>query len=174
MKKFTILFLIAITTFLEAGVKDLESFEAEFVQVITNPNGKKLVYNGNFRAKKNNLALWNYELPIKKIIYYYKNEVSIVEPELEQVVVTKIDKKQNLLYILNKAKKIKPNVYTANCCGAKYYIYMQSGKGIKKIQYKDRLGNLSVISFSNQKVNKQIDDKIFKPNIPKHFDVMKK
>ena len=167
MKKFILLFIIATTGFLEAGVKDLKSFEAEFVQVITNPNGKKIVYHGNFYAKKNNLALWNYKLPIKKIIYYFKNEISIVEPELEQVVVTKIKKKQNLLHILNKAKKLKKDVYTANCCGAKYYIYMQKNKGIKKIQYKDRLGNLSVITFSKQIVDKPIDDKIFKPNIPK-------
>ncbi len=174
MKKFILLIMLICSQLLQADVKNLESFEANFTQVITNPNGKKIVYHGMFYAKKNNLALWNYEKPIKKIIYYIHNEVMIVEPELEQVVVTKMQDNQNLLSILNDSQEIEKNHFIADCCGAQYHIYSKENLGILKIEYQDRLGNFSVINFTKQKINHQIEDKTFQPNIPEEFDIIRK
>ena len=174
MKKFIVLIVLILSQLLQAGVKDLESFEANFTQVITNPNGKQIVYQGMLYAIKNNVAVLNYNKPIKKIIYYIHNEVMIVEPELEQVVVTKMQDNQNLLSILNKSQEIEKNHFIADCCGAKYHIYFQENLGIQKIEYQDRLGNFSVINFTKQKLNQKIDDKLFHPDIPEEFDIIRK
>ena len=175
MRNFKILLIMVIfSQVLQAGVKEIKSFEARFVQIIINPNGKKLQYRGIFFAKHNNLALWNYSKPIKKIIYYFNNRVTIVEPELEQVIITPIQKKQNLIKIMNSAKEVSKNRFVATCCGVKYSIYTKDKKGIDRIEYRDKLDNKNIIKFYAQQVNQKLEDEMFEPNIPEDFDIIER
>ncbi len=172
MKIFILIFTIYLNLIANSNVKNLESFKATFKQTITNKNGKKLHYTGEFYAKKNNLALWKYKTPIKKIIYYYKNSITIVEPDLEQAIITAVNKKDNLLKIIKDAKRVAEDRYIATCCDMHYNIFTDKNGGVRKIVYKDKLGNTNSIIFENREINKNIKNSLFRPKVPEDFDII--
>ena len=155
-----------------ADFNTLTSFQARFHQTITNEQNSTIRYEGLVFAKNGNRALWKYEKPIVKSIYYLGELVVVIEPELEQAIVSHMDKKYDILEILKNAKKIGTNRYEAKCCQNVYTIFTKDGK-IEKIAYKDKLENRVFIDFYEQKINQNIDNKIFEYNIPFYYDVIK-
>jgi outer membrane lipoprotein carrier protein len=155
-----------------ADFNTLTSFQARFHQTITNEQNSTIRYEGLVFAKNGNRALWKYEKPIVKSIYYLGELVVVIEPELEQAIVSHVDKKYDILEILKNAKKIGTNRYEAKCCQNVYTIFTKDGK-IEKIAYKDKLENRVFIDFYEQKINQNIDNKIFEYNIPFYYDVIK-
>ncbi|NPA81341.1 MAG: outer membrane lipoprotein chaperone LolA [Epsilonproteobacteria bacterium] len=170
MRFFAIFLLIISFSF--ASFKNLRTFQADFKQILVNDQNDTITYTGKIYADRNEKALWIYETPVSKKIYYNKNLVVIIEPELEQAIFSKLKQVPNILNILQKAKKIKPNVYVARCCKKSFWIYLKRGV-ISKITYKDKMQNRVTILFFNQKVNRKIPAKTFKYHIPKGYDLLK-
>jgi len=167
-----ILLFFAVLSFLNASFNNLSTFQADFEQILKNDRNDTITYTGKIYADKNEKALWIYKTPVFKKIYYKNKQVVIIEPELEQVIISKLDKVPNVLNILQKAKKIKNNLYLATCCKNSYKIYLKNGV-ISKITYKDKMQNSVTIIFSNQKVNKTIPKSIFTYKIPNNYDILK-
>ncbi len=167
-----ILLFFAIVSFVNASFNNLSTFEADFKQILKNDRNDTITYTGKLYADKNEKALWIYKTPVFKKIYYNNKQVVIIEPELEQAIISKLDKVPNVLNILQKAKKIKKNLYLATCCKNSYKIFLKNGI-ISKITYKDKMQNEVTIIFSNQKVNRKIPNKIFTYKIPKDYDILK-
>ncbi len=171
MKK-AVAIILFFNILLFADFNTLTSFQARFHQTITNEQNSTIRYEGLVFAKNGNRALWKYEKPIVKSIYYLGELVVVIEPELEQAIVSHVDKKYDILEILKNAKKIGTNRYEAKCCQNVYTIFTKDGK-IEKIAYKDKLENRVFIDFYEQKINQNIDNKIFEYNIPFYYDVIK-
>ncbi len=169
--RFFLFFLLSIS-FLYASFNNLKTFQADFKQILRNDQNNTITYSGKLYADSNNKALWIYKTPVVKKIYYIKNRVVIIEPELEQAIFSKLKRVPNVLNILQKAKKIKPQVYIAKCCGKNFWIYLKRGV-ISKIAYRDKMQNRVTILFFNQKVNKPISPLLFKYKIPKYYDILK-
>ena len=85
-----IFFLLIMTSLLNASVLDMDSFEADFNQVITDDKGKELSYKGHVIALKPQYALWTYKQPIEKNVFITPDSVTVVEPDIEQAVIRKI------------------------------------------------------------------------------------
>ncbi len=166
-----ILLVLAIISFTHAYFNNLSTFQADFKQILKNDRNDTITYTGKLYADKNEKALWIYKTPVFKKIYYKNKQVVIIEPELEQVIISKLNKVPNILNILQKAKKIKKNLYLAKCCKNSYKIYLKNGV-ISKITYKDKMQNGVTIIFSNQKVNRKIPNKIFTYEIPENYDIL--
>jgi len=142
-----------------------ENFSANFIQTI-NSNGKKLIYKGKIFFK-NPKILWKYTYPNEKYIWI-SDKVYIYEPDLYQVTIAK-KPEFTLTDILKNAKKIKNNTYKTKLKNKTvYFIY---DKTLQKLWYKDNLGNLVIIKFSNQKA-KNLNPEIFIPNYPKDVDII--
>ena len=140
---------------------DINSFRANFKQTVTDEDNKTLVYTGSLQAKKPQFALWYYKTPIKKSIYIQDNQVLMIEPELEQVIIKNIPENFDFFHILNSAKQIKPNIYVATIDSKHYTINLLKGT-ISSIGYSDDFGNKVQILFSEQSQNIEINDLIFK------------
>lgn len=102
MKILTLLFTLTLSLY--ANLELLDSFEADFTQSVTDEKGKKLTYKGTLKAQRPNMALWSYTSPIQKSVYIKEGLVSIVEPELEQVLVRKIQNDFDFFTILSSQK----------------------------------------------------------------------
>ncbi len=148
-----------------------ETMKAEFVQTITDDKESTITYKGNMLAKRPNMALWHYREPIEKTVYITASRVTIVEPELEQAIIKRLDNGIDILAILASAKKDAKNSYTAYYNNKEYHITMQSDM-IKSISYSDAFDNVVKIVFSSQQINKSIKDSRFKADIPADFDII--
>ncbi|MCW8894537.1 MAG: LolA-like outer membrane lipoprotein chaperone [Sulfurimonas sp.] len=167
-----ILLTMLLTTYMYASIDTISSFEADFAQSITDEKDKVLVYNGHVVATKPQNAKWNYLEPVKKDVYISKFKVTIVEPEIEQVILKKIESNFDFFKIIGNAKQIKKNIYVANYKNSSFTI-VKNNDLIESISYIDEFENRVKILFKNQKQNHKIDSEVFTPHYPLYFDVIR-
>ncbi|WP_428737881.1 LolA-like outer membrane lipoprotein chaperone [Sulfurimonas sp.] len=170
MKHFFLTLLFGSILF--ANIIDLNNFQADFEQSITDEKNKKITYFGTIQASKPSYALWKYTQPIDKTVYVLKNKVIMVEPELEQAIIKTIDSNFDFFTLLKSAKEIKKDLFSAVFNNVKYTIYTK-GLNVESIHYTDEFENKIEIIFKNQKVNESIKIDIFNPYIPQGFDVIR-
>ncbi len=170
MKYFFLAFLTSVQ--LIASLDGITSFEADFTQSITDDKDKTLNYSGNIVALKPQNAKWSYIKPVKKTVYINDFEVTIVEPEIEQVIVKTLESNFDFFKMIANAKKISDNRYEANYKDTKFTI-TQNGSFIESISYSDEFENRVKIIFKNQKQNQSIDKTLFTPKFPLDFDIIR-
>lgn len=171
--KLLILSFFFTTMLFANNLQKINSFEATFKQSIINHSGKKIVYTGKIYMKKPLQLVWKYNDPIEKFVYIKKNKVTIIEPDLEQAIISKLDKGFNILELFKNSKRISPSQYISIFNDIKYKLTIIDNK-LQQIAYKDNLDNSIFISFSHIHQNKPIMDKIFEFQIPQEYDIMRK
>ena len=171
--KLLILYFFFATALIANNIKNINSFEAFFKQSIINSSNKEIIYTGKLYIKKPLQILWQYNEPIEKFVYIENNQVTIIEPELEQVIISKLDKEFNILELLDNSTQISASEYLATFNNTQYKLTILDNK-LQQISYKDSIDNDIFISFSNIHQNKSISDKIFEFQIPKSYDVIRK
>ena len=169
MKKTWILLFCSTLSF--ASIENIDTFKADFIQTITDDKNVSLKYSGNLIAKKPQSALWNYIKPIEKNVYINKYSITIVEPEIEQVIIRKIETNFDFFMMMKNATKIDKDRYIANYKNTKFIISTKD-KLIESISYKDEFENNVKIFFKNQKQGIKIDNDIFKAKYPLDFDII--
>ncbi|MDR0407432.1 MAG: LolA-like outer membrane lipoprotein chaperone [Campylobacteraceae bacterium] len=155
----------------------IKSISSNFTQIITSSEGDSLKYEGNFQALNdgdNNFALWIYEKPIEKKIYFTNNRVVMIEPDLEQAVVTSIENMPNISSVLDKAlsanKQTNKDV-NVTVFDTVYNIYFENNIP-SKISYVDNLDNKIDILLKNTNLNINIYKLTFQVEIPEGFDIV--
>ena len=169
--KYLFLYL-ALSTFLFASLENINSFQADFTQTVIDDKGKVLTYNGRVVASKPQNALWNYLKPVTKDIYINADSITVIEPEIEQVIIRKIESNFDFFNMIRKAKKTDENSYLAMFKNSKFIIKTENSL-IKSISYSDEFENSVQILFENQKQNEEINEDIYTPNIPLEFDIIR-
>lgn len=167
-----LIFLVLTLSSLFAFGESIQSFEADFTQTITDEEKKVLKYKGSMHAKRPDLVLWSYKEPINKKIYVTKIRAVIVEPELEQAIIKKLQGEIDFFGILTSAEKVDDMHYKASYKGITFVLQEENGV-IQSLSYTDQLENNVLISFSKQKQNRPIDEKLFTPKVPKDFDIIR-
>ncbi len=158
------LLIIMIATLYTYSLTLPKQFSAKFIETISSKD-KNLTYKGEVYYKDKNIV-WKYTYPNKKIIWV-KDKIYIYEPDLEQITITK-RKKLSLNNIIKNSKKIKDNLYVSNVEKKKiYFIY---DKTLKKLFYKNEIGDKVTINFFNQK--NDVNNSIFRINVPKDIDII--
>lgn len=166
---FTMFSIFLGLNFAFANPLEFKTLASDFTQTVTN-DGSKIEYSGNFAAT-NTHALWKYKTPNLKDIYFSFERVVVIEPELEQAILTTLKDVPNLTKVMQNAKKIDENLYDAKFDDILYHLEFKNDL-ISKIKYEDKLGNKVEISFANVKKNIVINDATFLPTIPANFDVI--
>lgn len=168
MCKYMFLIMLFLTQIFALDL-EFKNLSSDFIQEVKSSNST-LKYKGNFIITQNK-ALWNYTFPNNKQIYINNKEIAIIEHDLEQVIFTSIENLPNLKEIFKNAKKLDNNNYIATYNNIKYEIKINNDMP-ENIKYKDELNNFVQINFFNQKFNQNINEKIFIPNFPSHFDIV--
>jgi outer membrane lipoprotein carrier protein len=167
-----ILLLLLTSHFLNADLINLNSFKADFIQTVKAEKGNELEYKGSLVASKPQNMLWNYRFPAKKDIIIKDFQVTIIEYDIEQVLIKHINSNFNFFKILKHAKQVDKNTYIALFNDIKYTLKLTDAK-ISSISYLDELDNKILITFTKQEENKEIDPRIFTPIIPLDFDIIR-
>ncbi|MFB1644677.1 LolA-like outer membrane lipoprotein chaperone [Campylobacter molothri] len=168
MKKIFIFFLITMVK-IWAIELDFNTYSSNFTQLVKSKNST-LRYSGYFIISKDK-AFWEYTTPNKKEIYIDKNRVVIIEHDLEQAILSKLENIPNLKQIFKNAKPISENKLLAKYEKVNYTIILDQDK-IQSISYKDEFENNVTITLSNQIKNPKINPKIFEFKIPKNYDIV--
>ncbi len=151
---------------------NIHSFQSRFEQKVFNDQNRSILYKGSVYFKSPDRIRWEYLSPNRKSIYILGQKAVIIDPELEQVLIRYV-KTQDILTSLNSAKKISNNHYLAKIGKKNYHIYMKDNV-LKKIIYKDDMGNRVEVLFLNPKQNEKLDDKVFEYRIDPEWDVIVK
>ncbi len=171
MKQLLLVLLIMVN--LQAFMTHIKTFSASFTQHIIDNKKITIKYAGFIQAKVPNMVKWSYISPIKKEIFVKDNQVTIVEPEIEQVIISKINSTFAFFQILKNAKKITSNHYISTYNQMKINLFFKNKK-LKTISYFDQLQNKVIINFTHQLVNKPIKNIIFNATIPSDYDIVTK
>jgi len=163
---------VLLITSLFASPKEINSFHSKFEQTITDDNGKTIRYQGELWAAKPQNALWVYQKPIQKSVYISGQKITVIEPVIEQVTLRTLDNDIDFLQIVQKAKQVDKNHYTATVKGQTYSITFQNDE-LSSIGYTDGFDNKVLIRFTSPVQNKSIDSTRFKPLIPADYDIIK-
>ncbi|MDD2383727.1 MAG: LolA-like outer membrane lipoprotein chaperone [Sulfurospirillaceae bacterium] len=170
MKSFALLLCLSVLLF--AKIENFKTIQSDFTQKVTNDQKKTISYEGQFYATQDKKALWIYEKPVAKKIYFNGNKVVILEPELEQAIITTLENTPNIALLLQEAKEISANLYTTKYMETTYTIYATK-ETIERITYRDKLDNSVEILFSHQSTNLFLDDALFHVDIPKGYDIVR-
>ena len=167
--------LFCVSSIASNDIRDLDSFKASFVQVITSNSQNKIEYKGEVFIKKSGKILWKYKTPVVKNVYINNDFAIVDEPELEQAIYTQLQSEINIIKLLNGSKKVNENSYTTNIDDVDYLIKTSKDDNkISYIKYKDKLENDVEIKFTNVAQNGEIQDEIFKFVVPSNYDVIRK
>lgn len=163
---------IICSTLSYASLSDIYSFKADFTQSVTDDKNATLIYNGHIQAQKPQNALWNYLKPIQKDVFINIFKVTVIEPEIEQVIIRKTESNFDFFMMVKNATKLAKNLYEAKYKDAKFLIRTKE-EIIESISYKDEFENNVVISFENQKQNIHIEETTFIAQYPEGFDIVR-
>lgn len=169
--KFLTVFSFLISALFAFG-ESMQSFEADFIQTITDEENKVLTYRGKIHSKRPDLVLWNYMDPINKKIYLSKIRAVIVEPDLEQAIVKKLQGEIDFFGILASAKAVDNTHYKARYKEIEFILQEKNGI-IQSLSYTDKLENKVLITFSKQKQNRPLEETLFIPKIPEDYDIVR-
>ena len=97
--------LFCLSCFGANDIKNLDSFKANFSQIITSTSDNIIEYKGEVFIKKSGKILWKYKTPVEKNVYINDNFAVVDEPELEQAIFTELESEINIIKLLNSSKK---------------------------------------------------------------------
>lgn len=161
-----------LTTLFAAPLEAFKTIQSDFIQNVTNEQNKTIRYEGKFYATKEKKALWIYEKPVAKKIYFNDTKVVIIEPELEQAIITTLENTPNIAQLIREAKEVAPNRYVTTFMDTIYTI-RASQNHLEAVRYKDKLDNTVEILFSNQSTNLFLDEPLFTADIPLGYDLIR-
>lgn len=167
-----ILLPLALFSLSFASIDTINSFQANFTQSVSDEKDKVLVYKGTVSALRPQNALWNYRTPVRKDVYMTPQTVTIIEPEIEQVIIRRVESNFDFFNMISKAKKIKENRYETYYQDTKFEITTK-GDLVESISYKDEFENKIKIIFTKQVQNGQISKDIFEPELPMDYDIIR-
>ena len=153
MRKFLIASLVAVCSF-GAGL-NFKSLQSDFTQTVFS-EGKSVNYKGS---------------PTPKRIYFDKDKVVVIEDELEQAIISRLDDTPNLTQVLAHAEQIQPTLYKAIYDGIEYFITIKNTLPTT-IDYKDKLSNKIKITLNNPVKDALIPKETLTPVIPQGYDIV--
>ena len=197
MIKFIILFSLSLNAFaennkLEKILVKLNSFNADFVQIVKDSNNQIIDESvGRVMFKKPNYFRWEYKSPSKNEIISDGEFLYLYDPDLKQVIVSKLDKQIgmspamllvsdnvheffNTKLISNSSNKTKYEATPKDLERAffKQIIFNFNLDRLKEIKVIDNFDNETTIQFFKVIQNQDINEGKFLFNYPDDIDVI--
>jgi outer membrane lipoprotein carrier protein len=176
---------------LDAFAQGLHAISGNFSQTLTDPSGKTQTSNGTLVLEAPHQFRWDTLTPYKQTIVADGSRVWLYDPDLEQVTVRKQDTEEahSPLTVLTDLKQLDKD-FTVTEQGEKdglvwlrltssgqdpQFSYADLGfdaNGLARMQFKDQLGAITDIRFSNWQRNPTIPPQDFNFTPPKGADVI--
>ncbi|MGP4843180.1 outer membrane lipoprotein chaperone LolA [Marinobacter sp. 1Y8] len=169
------------------------TFQADFIQVVVDGGGDKVQETqGSLKAKRPGLFYWKSEHPFAQTIAADGKNVEVYDPDLEQVTVKPMDSQMsstpalllsgevsNLSEAYNVTEKVSDKGYdeyvlepkSSDSLFVSLRLRFRDGS-LSDMRLRDSLGQISILSFQDVKVNEDVADSVFKLEYPDSVDII--
>ncbi|MDQ7047385.1 MAG: LolA-like outer membrane lipoprotein chaperone [Sulfurovum sp.] len=165
--------LLLLSSMACAAITLPKSFQADFIQTITNTKGKIIKYAGKVSFSNERDFKWSYTQPTKKEVCTDGQELLVVDHDLQQVSSYYILKGIDIAKVLEHAKLHSKTIYVAQYEDKHYTIQLHQKK-LHSIAYFDNLDNKVQIVFKHIKYGKNmLSKKMMQCHYPKEYDMIR-
>lgn len=165
------LFSLFIPLYLFCNPLPFHTFQADFEQKVSSENAA-ITYRGIIRGQSPDLLRWDYTEPVEKSIYVTDNRVIVVEPLLEQAILTELDRSIDMYAILKQSIQ-QPQDFNLTIQHTIYQISPSANSLPKSIAYTDTLGNEILITTHSVNLDISLDPQLFHVTLPEHYDILR-
>ncbi len=130
-----------------SGITIPVGFSATFVQKVTNAKKKTIRYTGALFVNRSREFHWTYRTPMLREICGDGSRVRVIDHALKQVVVYKVGSLLDLMQLLKRAERYRPDIYLAKYHGVRYTLKIDHQGRIEQIAYTDAMDNVVNIHF---------------------------
>jgi len=181
-------------TQLAALLGSYETYQADFIQIVVGNGGERIQESrGSMKAKRPGLFYWKSKAPMAQHIVSNGDEVSMYDPDLEQVTVHKLDSDMQATPALLLSGEVDNLAQTYEVSTRRVgdnireftltprnpdslfvALRMSFFDGqLQEMRMEDTLAQISILSFDDIVLNGDIPASVFKPDYPAGVDIIR-
>ncbi|MCL1482809.1 MAG: outer membrane lipoprotein chaperone LolA [Marinobacter sp.] len=181
-------------TQLAALLRGYQTYQADFIQIVVGNGGERIQESrGSMKAKRPGLFYWESKAPMAQHIVSNGDEVSVYDPDLEQVTVHKLDSNvqatpalllsgevDNLAQTYDvSTRRVGDNIreftLTPKSPDSLFVALRMSffDGQLQEMRMEDSLSQISILSFDDIVLNADITASVFKPDYPAGVDIIR-
>lgn len=178
---------------LSAKLKQIQTFSADFAQVLSDPKGEALqTTEGHVTVKAPGLFRWQVKPPYEQLVVANQQFLWVYDPDLEQVTLSDRSKMDNspaqILtgdfsslgsdYQVTMKKAGKASAYTLVASNKQQSAFAQlmfefdGSDQLQSMTLVDKLDQTTRVTFSKREFNKPVADTLFQFDTPEGVDVI--
>lgn len=165
----------------------METFQANFLQRTLESDGREIQQQkGSFVLKRPGNFLWEVDTPFQQTIVIRDRDVSIFDPDLEQLIKQRLDDLEEaslatLLTELDDPLEMyevsqSGDIFTLRPASEnEFLVEMRLSfevNTLHRVEVIDAFDNTTVFNFYNTKLNEAVDDAVFELDVPEGTDVI--
>jgi outer membrane lipoprotein carrier protein len=181
-------------TQLAALLKGYRTYQADFIQIVVGNGGERVQESrGSMKAKRPGLFYWESKAPMAQHIVSNGEEMSVYDPDLEQVTVYKLNSDaqatpavllsgevDNLAQTYDvSTRRVGDNIreftLTPKSPDSLFVALQMSffDGQLREMRMEDSLSQISILSFDDIVLNGYIAASVFKPDYPAGVDIIR-
>jgi len=164
-----ILLLLPLLLSLAFALQIPQTLQANFIQTVTNEHNQTLIYRGKIYYEAPYNSKWIYTFPSPKTICVSKENIIIIEEDLQQVTIYQNHNHIDFNQLYSDAVPVEKNKYITHFLDNQYHLTTKEDK-IDSLSFVDALNNHSLIEFSSVVYNKEIPS--LRCSVPSGFDIV--
>ena len=181
-------------TQLAALLRGYQTYQADFIQIVVGNGGERIQESrGSMKAKRPGLFYWESKAPMAQHIVSNGDEVSVYDPDLEQVTVHKLNSDvqatpalllsgevDNLAQTYDvSTRRVGDNIreftLTPKSPDSLFVALRMSffDGQLQEMRMEDSLSQISILSFDDIVLNADIAASVFEPDYPAGVDIIR-
>lgn len=175
-------------------LKGYQTYQANFIQIVVNEDGSRVQESrGTLKAKRPGLFYWETDKPMAQFIVSDGKEVSVYDPDLEQVTIHNLDERVATTPALllsgevdNLAETYEVSHRELGDNTAEFTLEPRNPDSLfvslrlsfhqgelQEMRMQDSLSQRSILSFHDIRLNQDVADKAFTLDYPDDVDVIR-
>ncbi len=175
-------------------LRSYQSYQADFIQIVVNETGNRVQETrGALKAKRPGLFYWETSAPLSQFIVSNGETVEVYDPDLEQVTIHRLDERvqttpalllsgevDNLAETYEVSRKaigdntreftLEPRSPDSLFVSLRLSFF----KGeLQEMRMQDSLGQISILSFNDIRLNQTVEDSAFSLEYPEGVDIIR-
>ncbi|WP_407656836.1 outer membrane lipoprotein chaperone LolA [Marinobacter gudaonensis] len=175
-------------------LESYQSYQADFIQIVVNENGNRVQETrGSLKAKRPGMFYWETSAPLSQFIVSDGDTVEVYDPDLEQVTVHDLDDRVQSTPALLLSGEVDDLEKTYRVSGRsmgehtrEYTLEPRSPDSLftslrltffdgelQEMRMQDSLGQLSILSFDDIRLNEPVEASAFTLEYPEGVDIIR-
>jgi len=179
---------------LAAILRGYHTYQADFIQIVVNENGNRVQETrGKLKAKRPGVFYWETGAPLSQFIVSDGRKVEVYDPDLEQVTIHALDDRVTTTPALllsgevgnldetyevsereldDDAREFRLTPREPDSLFISLRLSFRDGQ-LQEMRMEDSLSQLSILSFTDVLLNRELDNEVFRLDYPEGVDIIR-